>query len=169
MTGPHKPSQANAKDFLWLLAPLVPVALLFTWYIWLPPLLVVLLVRHLRKPKPKRVEERLADKELSRRKFEDRYLLPLLQRYKLPDSAATRALLKRWLEHQGKKSREEKQARVAALIALEDAGFAQPPPRTFLEANAEMENRIGGEWDEEKDRAAFQHWLKHNYRKGIEQ
>lgn len=161
-------TMSRTKTLLWFFFPLVPLLLLVTWYLWLPPLLLVLLVRYLLKPKSKRLAERLANQESSRRKFEDRYLLPLLQRYDLPDSAANRVLLKRWLEHQGEKSRQERKARDAALSALENAGFAQPAPRTFLEANAEMEKRIGGEWDEEKDRSAFKHWLAENDRKGIE-
>lgn len=51
-------AKATARDFLWLLAPLVPLALLLVWYVWLPPLLLVLLVRHLRKPKSQKVAER---------------------------------------------------------------------------------------------------------------
>lgn len=54
-----------AKDVLWLLAPLVPLLLLMvplllliTMYLWLPPLVVLLLVRHLRKPEGQRVTER---------------------------------------------------------------------------------------------------------------
>jgi len=31
-----------------------------------------------------------------------------------------------------------------------------------------MEKRIGGEWDEEKDRSAFNHWIVENYPNGFE-
>ena len=155
-------STTSARTYLWLLVPPLMVLLVLTWYIWTPLALLVLLVRHLLKPKSNRLEERLVNQERSRKKTEDKYFLPLLQRYKLPDSAANRALLRRWLEHQGEKSRQEREARDAALSALETAGFAQPAPRTFLEANAEMEKRIGGEFDEEKDRDGFFCWLKDN-------
>jgi len=98
----------------WLGTSAALIAALLVWYLWLPPLLLVLLVRHLRKPKSKRLEPRVANQESSRKKFEDRYLPPLLQRYGLPDSEANRVLLKRWLEHQAEKSRQEKKARDAA-------------------------------------------------------
>ena len=58
MTSPHESSKFNAKDFLWLLAPLAAIAMVFIWYVWLPPLLLVWLVRHLRKPEGQRVTER---------------------------------------------------------------------------------------------------------------
>ena len=58
MTSPHESSKFNAKDFLWLLAPLAAIAMVFTLYLWLPPLLLVLLVRHLRKPEGQKVTER---------------------------------------------------------------------------------------------------------------
>jgi hypothetical protein len=48
----------TARTYLWLLAPLVPLALLLVWYVWLPPLLLVLLVRDLRKPEGQKVTER---------------------------------------------------------------------------------------------------------------
>ena len=51
-------TKATAKDFLWPLALLVPVVLLIIWYVWLPPLLLVLLVRHLRKPQSQKVAKR---------------------------------------------------------------------------------------------------------------
>ena len=57
MTSPHESSKFNAKDFLWLLAPLAAIAMVFIWYVWLPPLLLVWLVRHLRKPEGQRVTE----------------------------------------------------------------------------------------------------------------
>lgn len=49
---------AKIKHFLWLLAPLAAIAMVFTLYLWLPPLLLVLLVRHLRKPEGQKVTER---------------------------------------------------------------------------------------------------------------
>ena len=58
MTSPHESSKFNAKDFLWPLALMVPVLLVFTWYIWASLLLLVWLVRHLRKPEGQRVTER---------------------------------------------------------------------------------------------------------------
>jgi hypothetical protein len=58
MTSPHESSQVNAKDFLWLLVPPLMVLLVLTWYLWLPPLLLVWLVRHLRKPEGQKVTER---------------------------------------------------------------------------------------------------------------
>ena len=58
MTSPHESSKFNAKDFLWLLAPLAAIAMVFIWYVWLPPLLLVLLVRHLLKPKGQKVTDR---------------------------------------------------------------------------------------------------------------
>jgi len=51
-------STTSARTYLWLLAPLVPLLLLITWYLWAPPLLLVLLVRHLLKPKGQKVTER---------------------------------------------------------------------------------------------------------------
>jgi hypothetical protein len=51
-------TKTSARTYLWLLAPLVPLALLLAWYVWLPPLLLVLLVRHLRKPEGQKVTER---------------------------------------------------------------------------------------------------------------
>jgi hypothetical protein len=51
-------TKTTARTYLWLLAPLVPLALLLVWYVWLPPLLLVLLVRHLRKPESQKVTER---------------------------------------------------------------------------------------------------------------
>ena len=58
MTSPHESSQVNAKDFLVLLAPLAAIAMVFIWYVWLPPLLLVLRVCHLRKPVGQKVTER---------------------------------------------------------------------------------------------------------------
>jgi hypothetical protein len=58
MTSPHESSKFNAKDFLVLLAPLAAIAMVFIWYVWLPPLLLALLVRHLRKPEGQKVTER---------------------------------------------------------------------------------------------------------------
>ena len=49
---------AKIKDFLWLVWPLTAIAMLLTWYVWLPPLLLVLLVRHLLKPKGQKVTDR---------------------------------------------------------------------------------------------------------------
>jgi hypothetical protein len=51
-------STTSARTYLWLFAPLVPLLLLITWYLWAPPLLLVLLVRHLLKPKGQKVTER---------------------------------------------------------------------------------------------------------------
>ena len=58
MTSPHESSKFNAKDFLWLLTPLAAIAMVFTLYLWLPPLAVLLLVRHLRKPEGQKVTDR---------------------------------------------------------------------------------------------------------------
>ena len=49
---------AKIKHFLWLVWPLTAIAMLLTWYVWLPPLLLVLLVRHLLKPKGQKVTDR---------------------------------------------------------------------------------------------------------------
>ena len=49
---------AKIKHFLWLVWPLTAIAMLLTWYIWTPPLLLVLLVRHLLKPKGQKVTDR---------------------------------------------------------------------------------------------------------------
>ena len=49
---------AKIKHFLWLVWPLTAIAMLLTWYAWLPPLLLVLLVRHLLKPKGQKVTDR---------------------------------------------------------------------------------------------------------------
>ena len=49
---------AKIKHFLWLVWPLTAIAMLLTWYIWTPPLLLVLLVRHLRKPEGQKVTDR---------------------------------------------------------------------------------------------------------------
>jgi hypothetical protein len=49
---------AKIKHFLWLVWPLTAIAMLLTWYVWAPPLLLVLLVRHLLKPKGQKVTDR---------------------------------------------------------------------------------------------------------------
>jgi ABC-type transport system involved in cytochrome bd biosynthesis fused ATPase/permease subunit len=49
---------AKIKHFLWLVWPLTAIAMLLTWYVWAPPLLLVLLVRHLLKPKSQKVTDR---------------------------------------------------------------------------------------------------------------
>ena len=49
---------AKIKDFLTLVWPLAGIAMLLTWYVWVPPLLLALLVRHLRKPEGQKVTER---------------------------------------------------------------------------------------------------------------
>ena len=51
-------STTSARTYLWLLVPPLMVLLVLTWYIWAPPLLLVLLVRHLLKPKGQKVTDR---------------------------------------------------------------------------------------------------------------
>ncbi len=150
---------------------LMPVLMMVALMLW--PVLILwgigwLVIRHYRRPKTNRLEDRLAEQKRRYREIEDRYILPLLEWHELPDSEANRALMKRWLNYQGQKSKEERQARDAALSALESAGFAQPAPRTFFEANAEMEQRISGGSYPDKDRVAFQKWLTVNDQESVE-
>ena len=51
-------TMSTTKTFLWFFSPLVPLLLLISWYLWLPPLLLVLLVRHLLKPQGQKVTDR---------------------------------------------------------------------------------------------------------------
>ena len=51
-------TKRTTKIFLWFFFPLIPLLLLISWYLWLPPLLLVLLVRHLLKPQGQKVTER---------------------------------------------------------------------------------------------------------------
>ena len=51
-------STTSARTYLYLLVPPLMVLLVLTWYIWTPPLLLVLLVRHLLKPKSQKVTDR---------------------------------------------------------------------------------------------------------------
>ena len=51
-------STTSARTYLWLLVPPLMVLLVLTWYIWTPLALLVLLVRHLLKPKGQKVTDR---------------------------------------------------------------------------------------------------------------
>ena len=51
-------TKTTTKTYLYLLVPPLMVLLVLTWYIWTPPLLLVLLVRHLLKPKGQKVTDR---------------------------------------------------------------------------------------------------------------
>jgi hypothetical protein len=88
-------TKATAKDFLWPLALLVPVVLLIIWYVWLPPLLLVLLVRHLRKPQSQKVaeRERAKAKHAETLRRVDTVIQMQLAAHGLPNTPRNRALV----------------------------------------------------------------------------
>ncbi|MCP9891940.1 hypothetical protein KBY57_12885 [Cyanobium sp. Aljojuca 7D2] len=88
-------TKATAKDFLWPLALLVPVVLLIIWYVWLPPLLLVLLVRHLRKPRSQKVaeRERAKAKHAETLRRVDTVIQMQLAAHGLPNTPRNRALV----------------------------------------------------------------------------
>ena len=106
MTSPHESSKFNAKDFLWLLAPLAAIAMVFIWYVWLPPLLLVWLVRHLRRPECQKVAERNRAKakhaETLRRV--DTVIQMQMAAHGLPDTAKNRALIATAISSQDRSS-----------------------------------------------------------------
>ena len=86
---------AKIKHFLWLVWPLTAIAMLLTWYVWAPPLLLVLLVRHLRKPQSQKVAERAQAKAKhaeTHRRIETVIQMQLTA-HDLPDTKRNRALV----------------------------------------------------------------------------
>ncbi len=95
MTSPHQPSQANAKDFLWLLAPLVPVAMLMTWPVWVLLGIGWAIVHHYRKPASQREAERdqARAKHKARLHRIDTVIEIQLAAHGLPNTPKNRALI----------------------------------------------------------------------------
>ena len=69
--------------------------MLLTWYVWVPPLLLVLLVRHLRKPRSQKVAERERAKEKHAKTLRrvDTVIQMQLAAHGLPNTPRNRALV----------------------------------------------------------------------------
>lgn len=95
MTSPHESSKFNAKDFLWLLAPLVPVAMLMTWPVWVLLGIGWAIVHHYSKPH----SQKMAERDQARAKHKailhriDTAVQMQLTAHGLPNTAENRALI----------------------------------------------------------------------------